>query len=252
MIHLIDLQRAVGHFEKAVRNGDLVLGFEAALAQSALPLVDISRPIAVCIAQSDDSSIANHRRSAELLTSLFKRVAIPRLESIIDEDQKVSHQKFADDLDDILQNSAKFQSQLKLSSASSEFEPVYSPIIQSGGKYDLRVSATSNQDLLSFDCIIVQTGVRHLYMGANAARTFLVNPSPQQEGDYDALLELFIECQRQIKAGQALSAVYAAAERWLKERRPDLLPHFGKNCGHVVRKIVTFALCFTDLCSDLG
>lgn len=243
------VQRRVGQYEKAVRNGDLITTFERALADSGLPLVDVTGPLSMCIAQSDADSILNHRRAGELLTAMFRKFAIPRIESVIDEDQKITHQKLADLFEDVLQQPQK-HSQLKLSSdISTEVESAYAPIVQSGGKYDLKASAASNSDLLSFDCIIVQCGVRHRFFGANAARTFLVNPSSQQEKDYDALLELFVECQRQIKPGQPLSSVYTTAERWLKDRRPDLLAHFGKNCGHLVSKLpVTLRIISLSTC----
>jgi len=59
----------------------------------------------------------------------------------------------------------------------------------SGGKYDLRPSAQSNDDLLSFDTIILQLGVRYKNYCTNVGRTYFINATENQKvscpGDVD-------------------------------------------------------------------
>lgn len=55
-------------------------------------------------------------------------------------------------------------------------EWVYSPIIQSGGKYDLRVSAVSDEGNLKPGVILASLGLRYKSYCSAMARTFIINP----------------------------------------------------------------------------
>jgi hypothetical protein len=53
---------------------------------------------------------------------------------------------------------------------------IYTPIIQSGGKYDLKVSAESNQDPLKPGVVLVGIGIKYKEYCSNIGRTFMVGP----------------------------------------------------------------------------
>lgn len=53
---------------------------------------------------------------------------------------------------------------------------IYTPIIQSGGKYDLKVSAESNQDNLKAGVILAGIGIKYKEYCSNIARTFMIAP----------------------------------------------------------------------------
>ena len=55
-------------------------------------------------------------------------------------------------------------------------ESCYTPIIQSGGVYDLKPSAVSNDDQLHFGTIICSLGARYRHYCSNVARTYFVDP----------------------------------------------------------------------------
>jgi nucleosome binding factor SPN SPT16 subunit len=52
----------------------------------------------------------------------------------------------------------------------------YPPIIQSGGKYDLKPSAMSDTNFLHDAVVVCSLGVRYHNYCSNLSRTFLVNP----------------------------------------------------------------------------
>jgi len=56
-------------------------------------------------------------------------------------------------------------------------EWVYTPIIQSGGDYDLKVSAQSNEKNLQPGVILSSLGIRYKSYCASMGRTFLISPS---------------------------------------------------------------------------
>lgn len=51
-------------------------------------------------------------------------------------------------------------SKLKIKLKSEVIDAAYPPIIQSGGKYDLRISAGSDDQPLSYDTIVCSVGAR--------------------------------------------------------------------------------------------
>ena len=53
----------------------------------------------------------------------------------------------------------------------------YSPVIQSGGYYDFRPQAESNQKNLSFDTIIWNLAVKYMNFNCAIIRTFFINAS---------------------------------------------------------------------------
>jgi nucleosome binding factor SPN SPT16 subunit len=53
---------------------------------------------------------------------------------------------------------------------------IYTPIIQSGGKYDLKLSASSNGDNLKSGVILASMGMKYKEYCANISRTFLIGP----------------------------------------------------------------------------
>ena len=59
----------------------------------------------------------------------------------------------------------------------TQVEICYSPIIQSGGKYQLRFSTVSNEERLHFGTIICCLGVRYKSYCSNIVRTMFVEPT---------------------------------------------------------------------------
>src|SRR4051812_36477851 len=53
----------------------------------------------------------------------------------------------------------------------------YTPIVQSGGVYDLKSSAVSNSDPLHAGTIIASLGVRYKSYCSNIGRTYLIDPN---------------------------------------------------------------------------
>jgi nucleosome binding factor SPN SPT16 subunit len=53
---------------------------------------------------------------------------------------------------------------------------IYTPIIQSGGKYDLKISAESNADDLKSGVILASMGIKYKEYCSNISRTFLIGP----------------------------------------------------------------------------
>lgn len=82
----------------------------------------------------------------------------------------------------------------------------------------LQVSAQSNDSTLHYGVIIASLGARYSMYCANVARTYLVDPTQQQEKEYAALLEAQQAAIAALVEGAPMSAPYAAAAQSLQVR----------------------------------
>ena len=114
---------------------------------------------------------------------------------------------------------------------------------QSGGDYDLRPTATTNDKSLSDDIVIISLGARYKFYCANIARTFFVDPVchaiipgnmapyvqvPKVERTYSIMLELRRECLEHMLAGQRMGGVAEAASKFLSQKDPHMLDYLPK------------------------
>lgn len=112
-----------------------------------------------------------------------------------------------------------------------ELDWCYTPIIQSGGKYDLRSSAASNSEKLYPGAILCSLGVRFKFYCSNISRTFLIDPTKVQEKNYEFLLEVQNKILDNIKEGVKIRDIYQKAVAHVRSKRPDLEKNFTKNVG---------------------
>ncbi|CAI4455299.1 ABA_G0018590.mRNA.1.CDS.1 [Saccharomyces cerevisiae] len=112
----------------------------------------------------------------------------------------------------------------------------YSPIIQSGKKFDLRVSARSTNDqLYGNGCILASCGIRYNNYCSNITRTFLIDPSEEMANNYDFLLTLQKEIVTNIlKPGRTPKEVYESVIEYIEKTKPELVPNFTKNIGSLI------------------
>jgi nucleosome binding factor SPN SPT16 subunit len=129
-------------------------------------------------------------------------------------------------------------------------EWVYSPIIQSGGKYDLRVSAVSDEGNLKPGVILASLGLRYKSYCSAMARTFMINPhrvrgssnslgailtrEQDQEKNYSTLLAAREEAIKLLKAGAVVKDVYNAVTAFVQGKSSTLGDAFVKNIGFAV------------------
>lgn len=112
----------------------------------------------------------------------------------------------------------------------------YTPIIQSGGDYNLKPNACSNNEQLDFGTIIFSLGVRYRSYCSNIARTIFINPDKEQETIFELLIEVQKECLTNLRPERELCSVFNAAVAMIRQKRPDLVDHFTNSCGFGVCK----------------
>ncbi|CAI2162795.1 3619_t:CDS:10 [Funneliformis geosporum] len=194
--------------------------------------VDVSAGIASVLAIKDDDELKTIKAACKL-SSLVMQHFIGVVTSIIDEEKKVTHEKLSEDIDNILisdQNSFLKKGVQDVDLSRADF--CYSPIIQSGGVYDFKSSAESDERVLHDGTILCSFGLRYKSYCSNIGRTILFNPTKEQEKNYEILLELQRRIVDNIKSGVKLRDVYLKAVNFVKSKKSDLVNHFVKSLGH--------------------
>jgi nucleosome binding factor SPN SPT16 subunit len=112
-----------------------------------------------------------------------------------------------------------------------QLEWAYTPIIQSGGNYDLRPSALSNEKNLEGGCVLCSIGVRYKSYCSNVGRTYLFDPNFEQEKYYNFLVSLQKKIFEMIKDGAVIKDIYNNAVGQVRAKFPEIEKNFVKNLG---------------------
>ncbi|KAG2196503.1 hypothetical protein INT47_012797 [Mucor saturninus] len=195
--------------------------------------VDVSVAISTCLAEKDEEEARYVRTAAKVSSNMMQYFFIPEMSTYIDEEKPITNEKLSD-LTDMALEDPKMAKRIRMPPEVEEKDEIdwcYTPIVQSGGKFDLRSSATSNNDRLFPGAIICSLGVRYKYYCSNLSRTFLIDPTKAMEKNYEFLLEVQNRVLDSIRDGVKIRDVYAKAIALIKAKRPDLEKNFTKNVG---------------------
>ncbi|KAG0242359.1 FACT complex subunit spt16 [Actinomortierella wolfii] len=235
IINIIDQQGSrVGFFAKDAPKGPIVNTWNSTLEESGkkFEMVDISSGMADVFAIKDDEELRSCRMAAKLSSLLMKNYFIEEMSSIIDEERTITHEKFTEQLEDVLLNEKMYKKlKFPVDAAAGNPEWCYPPIIQSGGEYDLKTNAMSNNKNLHDGTIICSLGARYKSYCSNIGRTFLIDPNKTQEKNYNFLLDVQRKVFDAMKEGVLIKDVYNRALDFIRNRRPELEKKFVKNLG---------------------
>lgn len=237
LIEILQKDGKIGHFPKDAFDGKFVTEWETLFGdiKKNLEFVDASLPLSQTLEVKDTNEIKNIEYAAKCSTFFMDHFQ-NEMVGIVDEETKISHAKLSERIDTKIDDD-KIRNQLKRKVESADFDVsnidwCYTPIIQSGGVFDLRPSSTSNDNNLhDTGVVIASLGMRYKSYCSNIGRTFLIDPSKQIEANYDFLLDLQKHIVSLLKPGIKANELHAGALQYVKSQRPDLESHFTKNCG---------------------
>lgn len=163
---------------------------------------------------------------------------VEEMSNILDEEKKIKHSALANRVDSKLDDN-KFWKTVELPNKlkmPSDFDPAQldwtvGPLIQSGGKFDLRQVAQIDDEILHPGVIIATMGMRYKTYCSLIARTYLVDPNKSQEANYKLLLQVHSLVMKEIRDGANAKEIYAKALALVKSKKPELEKHFLKNVG---------------------
>lgn len=227
---------AIGSLQKEKPTGKFIDEWTRFLASTtatqSLQFTDVSTGIAAVLASKDADDAACVSLASTVTSVVMRDVFVEEFQGIVGNARTVTHEKLCLSVEKWLGDEKKFSS-LKLPKEATMdlVEWCYPPIIQSGGKYDLKPSAVSDTNVLHGGTVLCSLGVRFKNYCCNISRTFLVNPESSKEKNYNFLLELQGHVLGLLKEGTACKEVYDKAVEYIQSKRPDLVSHFVKSAG---------------------
>ncbi|OQR85010.1 FACT complex subunit SPT16 [Achlya hypogyna] len=219
--------KRVGTLAKENPEGELVQLFLKEVDTAGFEKIDVSKGIEAALRIKATEELENIRWAAALTKKVFQIKFVEDMESIIDEDKKVKHDTLSSQIEGIYEDPSK----IKVALSPEDIESCYSPIIQSGGTYDLRPSAQSNSAPLKFDVIIASLGSRYKGYCSNVARTFFINPIKSMERSYELLLDAHELCISELRPGKKISSVVEKVTKFIESKNPKLAKLLTKNFG---------------------
>ena len=205
-------------------------------ASKDLEEFDIANAISVsCLSAKDENELRSIRNASKACTLLMKNVFVEEMSEILDEEKKVPHDKIADKVDSKLED-GKFFPQYKdiLPSdfSSDNLDWAYGPVIQSGGKYDFKLTAVADKNNLRAGAIIAGIGLRYKSYSSIVARSYLVDPNKSQENAYKLLLSIHESVIKEAKEGAAAKDLYNKAISLIRSSKmTSLEKYFVRNVG---------------------
>jgi nucleosome binding factor SPN SPT16 subunit len=178
------------------------------------------------------------RNASKACIALMNPYFVEEMSNVLDEEKNVKHSALANKVDSKLDDTrfwttVELPSKLKM---PSDFDPsqldwTHGPIIQSGGKFDLKMNAQVDDENLHAGVILASMGLRYKSYCSLIARTYLVDPNKSQESNYKLLLQVHNLVIKEIQDGAIAKDIYAKALALVKTKKPDLEKHFLKNVG---------------------
>ncbi|CAL4892397.1 unnamed protein product [Urochloa decumbens] len=220
----------MGHIAREKPEGKVLEEWYQKLHGSRLKLYDVSGGISELLSVKDASEIMYVKTAAYLTASVMRKYVVPKLENIVVDEKKVPHSKLMDLTEKVILSPTKINVKLK----AGNVDICYPPIFQSGGKYDLRPGALSNDDDLYYDSgslIVCAMGAKYSGYCSNVARTFLIDCSVKKCNAYKVLLKAHDAAIAALMPGSKASMSYQAAVDVVRGEAPDLLPFLTKSGG---------------------
>ncbi|KAG6646821.1 FACT complex subunit SPT16-like [Carya illinoinensis] len=220
----------IGHIAREIPEGKLLETWAERLKNANFELSDITNGFSVLFAVKDNIELTNIKKAAFLTSSVMRSFVVPKLEKIIDEEKKVSHSSLMDDTEKAILEPARIKVKLK----AENVDICYPPIFQSGGDFDLKPSASSNDENLYYDStsvIICAIGSRYNSYCSNVARTFLIDANTSQSKAYEVLLKAQEAAISTLRSGNKTSAPYLAALSVVEKDAPELAANLTKTAG---------------------
>mmetsp|Transcript_37165 Transcript_37165/g.54687 ORF Transcript_37165/g.54687 Transcript_37165/m.54687 type:complete len:1107 (+) Transcript_37165:226-3546(+) len=219
--------------ESITKNGDgegskVVTAWEKKLTENGVDMVDVAGGISLVMGVKEDIELDLLKKSSVLSNKVLKHGFVTKIEEVIDNEMSITHEKIASEVEAMIEDPSK----IKLKVPKDHVESCYFPIVQSGGAYDLKVSAQSTDETLKYDVIIASMGARYQMYCTTISRTFLVDPPKKVSETYETLLGVHHACIKAMVPGKPLKVVHQAAVAYLRQsENEELVPLLPKNLG---------------------
>lgn len=219
--------KRIGWFPKDKYEGEFIQDWNKAVDQGGFEKVDASPLISSVLAVKDESELNCIKKACEITSKIYSKHLKDQIVNIIDSEKKMRHSKLSEQVE-----SAVTDSKFITSADKQLIEICYPAIIQSGGNYNLKFSAQSDKNNLSFlGTIVCMLGYRYKNYCSNIVRTLMVEPTEKMQENYKYLLTLEEMLVEEIRDGIKLNEVYDKIKEKCASERPDLVDKLTANMG---------------------
>lgn len=227
--------KKLGALSKAYASGPFVDEWNDAVekVKDDLDTVDIAPALSAILASKDEVELRAIRDASRASSGLMKEFVTEEMAQIVDEEKKVTHARFAERINNKIDDPKYFQTKVKVSNSfdPSQLDWAFAPSVQSGGNYDLKLNAEPDDQNLHAGTLIGALGLRYSTYASLLARTYMVDPNKEQEQNYKLLLAARDGALKEIKDGASAKSVYERALGVIKAKKPELEKHFVRSVG---------------------
>lgn len=129
--------RVVGEFPKDKFSNEFITDWRKVFTSKGdFKSVDISTPIAYLTAPKDEAEIEITKKASSLTVDVFSKYLKEEITDIIDSEKKVKHSRIVEGIEKAITDRRYIKN-----ADLKQIEVCYTPIIQSGGNYNLKFSA---------------------------------------------------------------------------------------------------------------
>lgn len=229
--------KKVGVISKDASTGPFVQEWKTAFADISKEVeeFDIGPALSAVMAVKDENELRSINNASRASANVMQDYFIDTMSDILDKDKKITHkalsEKIANKLDD-----DKFFRQTKL---PASFDPAQldwslSPVVMSGGNFDLKLTSEPDDNNLHAGVIISALGLRYQTYASTVARTYLVDPTKAQESMYKLLLSVHEATIKEMRDGVVAKDIYHKALSMVKAKKPELEKNFVKSVGSAI------------------
>jgi len=221
-----DENKKIGKFTKEKYSNEFIIDFRKQLNELNFQLVDVSAAFALIMAIKEENEIELIKKASNVTVEIFNKFVKDQIATIIDAEKKIKHVKFSDSIEKAIEDK-KYIKNLDRNS----IDMCYTPIVQSGGNYNLKFSAENDKNYIHFGSIICGFGVRYKQYCSNIVRTFLVSPTDEQQKIYEFLLELQEKALEKMVDGTKICDIYNLVLNLVQNKDESLVDKLTKNLG---------------------
>lgn len=199
--------------------------------------VDIAPALSLAaFAVKDENELRSMRTAGRACSGLINDYWVEEMAEILDSGKVRSHSALAKKIDEKIDDVKFFT---KLSKIPGDFDTqqlewAYGPVVESGGKYDLRFSAQPDNEALHAGIIFAGIGLRYKTYCSVIGRTYLVDPTKDISTNYKLLQTVHEMVLKEIKDGAVVKDVYNKALGLVRSKKPELEKHFVKSIGAAI------------------
>eukprot|EP01103_Thecamoeba_quadrilineata_P016031 TRINITY_DN5244_c0_g1_i1.p1 TRINITY_DN5244_c0_g1~~TRINITY_DN5244_c0_g1_i1.p1 ORF type:complete len:1059 (-),score=303.19 TRINITY_DN5244_c0_g1_i1:16-3192(-) len=209
------------------QQGNFIQSWTTALEDSGLETVDVTSGFDLVLSVKDSAEINHIKTAATISSAVMNKFLVPKMETIIDEGKTVTHAELGAETEELFNDPTKISSKLQADLVDYSFPPM----IQSGGEFNFRIPTPNSEKPIDYEVIICFLGARYKSYCSAVARTFLIDPKPEQTENYNFLLQVHQHIVKSFKTGNSLSKLMESARAYIEKKKPELLPHFVSSCG---------------------